>query len=75
MRKQIRLANRLEPDLGELEKQPEVSKVYCVGIRGMLQPEPVIKNGIFRKLIWILYTELIEVLGLELREIGGKLLQ
>ena len=60
--------------MGELEKQPEVSKVGCVGIKGMLQPEPVIKKGIFRKLIWTLYTELIEALGLELREMGGKLL-
>lgn len=41
----------------------------------MLQLGPVIKNGVFRKLIWTQYAELSEVLGLELRVLGGKLLQ
>lgn len=33
------------------------------------------KKGIFRKLIWTQYTELAEVVGLELRVLDGKLLQ
>lgn len=61
--------------MGELENQPKMCEVHCGGIREMLQLGPVIKNGVFRKLIWTQYTELTEVLGLELRVLDGKLLQ
>lgn len=62
--------------MGELENQPKMCEVHCVDIRGMLQLGPVIKKkGIFRILIWTQYTELAEVVGLELRVLDGKLLQ
>lgn len=64
--------------MGELENQPKMCEVHCVDIRGLLQLGPGIKKkkkGIFRKLIWTQYTELAEVVGLELRVLDGKLLQ